>query len=151
MMPHPMANKMPSKRIPQLLYRWMLLGPKRQYVIDKIKKPLVKAITTLAFRYPEPTMENTTKPNTSILLKIRDKFFEYEDNQGRVALFRALWRMFIVEYEHDPYYQYRIDWMLEEVIKSGWVSRVIRDEQCWKEPMPEDFKPKRQMTALLRK
>jgi len=120
-----------------LLYRWLLWSPMRKHVIEHIKKPLMEAIINIANRFPPPTMENTCIPNTAKLLNIRDKFFEYEDNAGRDALFRALWRIFIVEYEHDPYYRYRIDWILEEVNKSNWEPRKIRREQCWKEPIKE--------------
>lgn len=132
--------KMPPKMIPTYLYRWMLMGSGRQYVIEKIKKPLLKAITTLALRYPEPTMENTCVRNTARLLNIRDKFFEYENNGDRNGLFQAIWRIFICEYEHDPYYRYRIDWILEELNKSNWEPRKIRKEQCWKEPASMESK-----------
>ncbi len=117
-----------------LLYRLMLWTIKRKYFIDKVKKPLMDAIVNLAMKYPEPTMDNTCIPNTAKLLNIRDKFFEYEDNPGRKALFEAIWQMFIVEYEHDGYYRYRIDWLLEEINKCGWEPRKIHNEQCWKEP-----------------
>ena len=149
-MTHPMVGKMPPKMIPGLLYRWMLLGPKRQYVIDKIKRPLIKAIVTLASRFPEPTMDNTIIRNTAILLNIRDKFFEHEDNPGRDALFRAIWRMFVVEYEHDTYYRYRIDWILEELNKSNWEPRILRREQHWKEPESLNAEAGERFTRLKR-
>lgn len=118
-----------------LFIQEMLLSPKRKYVMDKVKKPLMKAITILAKRYPEPTRENTKAPNTKRLFDIRDKFFEYEDNKGRKPLFEAIWKIFIAEYEHDPYYRYRIDWALEEIAKSGWEPRPAgRPYGCWREP-----------------
>jgi hypothetical protein len=116
--------------------------------MEKIKKPMLKAIMILAGRYPEPTRENTIHHNTRILLDIQDKFFKYENNPyiakpksggapflGREDLFRAAFKILIVEYEHDPYYQYRFDWILEEINKSDWEPRKIRREQCWKEPV----------------
>ncbi|KKN72892.1 hypothetical protein LCGC14_0405960 [marine sediment metagenome] len=113
---------------------WWMLFHKRQYVIDKIKKPLMKAIVTLAMRYPEATKDHTLLPKTHILIDIQNKFFEYENNKGRDALFRAMWRMFIIEYEHDGYYRDRIDWVIEEIVKSGWGIRPIRfPVKCWKE------------------
>lgn len=118
-----------------LLFRWMLWTHKRKWVIEKIKKPLMEAIVNLAMKYPEPTMENTCVRNTAKLLGIEKKFFEYESNDSRKALFRAIWRMFIVEYEHDPYYRYRIDWILEEINKCDWEPRKIHNEKCWKEPV----------------
>ena len=103
-------------------------------MIDKIKKPLMKAITILATRYPEPTRDHTFVPNTHRLLDIQDKFFNHENNPGRDALFRAIWRVFIVEYEHDPYYRHRIDWVIEEIEKSGWESNPYGcPRRCWRE------------------
>lgn len=112
----------------------MLTGSMRQYVIDKVKKPLKKAITALVKRYPEPTRENCLHPNTHRLFDIRDKFFEYEDNPGRKTLFEAAFKILIAEYEHDPYYRWRFDWMLEEMWKSGWEPRPMRPMSHWKEP-----------------
>lgn len=117
-----------------LLYRLLLWTIKRRYFEEKVKAPLMAAIINLAMKYPEPTKGNTCIKNTGKLLDIRDKFFEYEDNPCRDALFRALWRMLIVEYEHDGYYRYRLDWILEEVNKSNWEPRKIHNECRWKEP-----------------
>jgi len=105
--------------------------------MEKIKKPMMDTIVKLATKYPPPLRDTVEHPNTHRLLDIQDKFFEYEDNPGRDALFRAIWKIFIIEYEHDPYYRYRIDWVLEEVNKSNWEPRRIRDEQCWNEPEGE--------------
>ena len=112
----------------------LLQGKFRNYVIDKIKKPLMEAIVTLVQKYPEPTRENCLHPNSHILLDIRDKFLEYENNPSRKPLFEAAFKLLIVEYEHDPYYRYRFDWFLEQIMESDWKPREIRDEQCWKEP-----------------
>ena len=106
---------------------------RRSYVAEKIKKPLLKAITILATRYPEPTRDNTAVSNTHRLLDIRDKFFRHEENLGRDALFRAIWRVLIVEYEHDTYYRHRIDWVLGEIAKSGWEPNPLgHPKKCWK-------------------
>lgn len=119
----------------RFLFKWILRGSTRQYVIDKIKKPMMKAIITLASRYPEPIRENTRIQNTHILLEIKDKFFECEDNPCRKALFEALWKILIIEYEHDIYYRQRIDWMLEQIIESEWdFKKKNYPEKCWKEP-----------------
>ena len=104
-------------------------------MIDKIKTPIMKAIIKLAMRYPEPTKDHTLLPKTHILIDIQNKFFEYQAVTSRTPLFRAMWRMFIVEYEHDPYYRDRIDWVIEEIVKSGWGVRPIKfPKKCWKEP-----------------
>lgn len=105
----------------------------------------MKAIKTLAQRYPDPTRDNCLQPNSQILFDIRDKFFEYEYNpenpnyptRGREALFAAAFKILIAEYEHDPYYRYRFDWMLEQLMDSDWQPRKIHKEHCWNEPMGE--------------
>ena len=103
-------------------------------MIEKIKKPLMKAITTLAMRYPEPTKDHTLLPRTHILIDIQNKFLEHENNEGREPLFRALFRMFIIEYEHDPFYRSRIDWIIEEIKKSSWGSDLVKTpNKYWKE------------------
>lgn len=114
----------------------MILSPEfRRYVVEKIKNPLLKDIIALALKYPEPEKGNTMNLNTHRLIDIRDKFLKYEGHPARKELFEAIWQMFIVEYEHDIYYRYRIDWVLEEIAKSGWVSRPKGEpeEKWWKE------------------
>lgn len=101
--------------------------------MDKVKKPLMKAIVTLVGRYPKPTRENCINPNTYILMDIRDKFLECESNPSRKALFEAAFKLLIAEYEHDPYYRYRLDWVLEQLMESDWQPRKIRQEPYWGE------------------
>ena len=106
----------------------------RQYVIEKIKKPMMDTIVKLATRYPPPLRDTVEFTNTHILLDIRDEFFECEDNPRRKALFEAIWKIFIIEYEHDPYYRHRIDWVLEKIAKSDWFPRPEgQPDKCWKE------------------
>lgn len=109
------------------------MGPMRKYVMDKVKKPLMKAIVTLAQRYPDPTRENCIQSNSHILFDIRDKFFEYERNDGRKPLFEAIFKLLIAEYEHDPYYRFRLDWVLEQIEKSDWKPRPRIPMECWTE------------------
>lgn len=116
----------------KFIYWRMLMSPTRQYVIEKVKAPMLKAICILAKRYPEPTRENCINPNTQRLLDIRDKFFKCERNLGRDALFRAIWQMFIVEYEHDPYYRQRINRVKRWMDESDWDDSE-QPQECWKE------------------
>ena len=133
---------------------WMLYQ-KRRYVIDEIKTPLMRAMicfgkgaswlsmlialiqmVRIARRYPEPTEKHTREPNTHTLIDIQNKFFKNEDNAGRDALFRAMWRMFIIEYEHDPYYRDRLDWIVRELVgavKNGKWKSGRRPKKCWNE------------------
>ena len=111
----------------------MLLGSLRNYIIKKVKKPLMEKIISLVSKYPEPTRENCLHPNTHILLDIKEKFFEHDTNKGRRAFFEATWKLFIAEYEHDAYYRFRIDWMLEQIAESDWQPRSMFLLECWKE------------------
>ena len=109
----------------------------RDYFIEKANKPLLKAIVILSQRYPEPTRLNCVQPNSHRLLDIEEKFFEYDNNSGRKALFKALFRILIVKYEHSPYFSGRLDWFFEMVDKSGWKPRTLNHPvQNWNEPRP---------------
>ena len=112
----------------------LLTGSMRGYIINKVKKPLMKAIITLAKRYPEPTRNNCRHPNTAKLFDIAGKFFEYECNPRSEELFRAVFRLLIAEYEHDPYYRFRFDWFLEKISESDWLLETTRPLRCWKGP-----------------
>jgi len=119
----------------------MLRGLMRDFVIDKVKKPLRKAIITLANRYPLPTRENCLNQNSHILLDKRDEFLSYEGNSSPSKLFAALFRIFIAEYEHDPYYRSRINWLIEELVEETldgkWLPRgKDRPINHWDEPKP---------------
>ena len=116
-----------------------ILRDRRQYFADKVKAPLLAKIINLANKYPEPTYENVRKQNSHVLLDIVEEFFKYEDNPVREPLFRAIFRIFIAEYEHDGYYSNRIDWLLERLFKvfqgGGWqLSKPWHPTNCWTEP-----------------
>jgi len=114
-----------------------MLKERRQYVIEKVKAPIMKALIVLANRLPEPTMQNTFHPNTHVWLSIWDKFFEMEDNPNRESLFKAISRVQIAETEHDIYYRDRMNVLLElwldEVLKGNWKPRSLdHPNECWK-------------------
>lgn len=116
-----------------------ILRDRREYFISKVKKPIMKALTILADRYPEPTKENCRKHNSHVLMDIWNEFFEHEDNRGREPLFRALMKLSVAEYEHDAYYSQRIDWFLEKLLEkyqSGewWPKKPWVPAGCWTEP-----------------
>jgi len=115
---------------------WML-KEHRQFVIDKIKAPIMKALCILGNRLLEPTNDNTIIPNTHTLIRIWDKFLAMEDNPGRMPLFQALKKVTVSEQEHDIYYRDRMNvfgelW-LEEVLKGNWKPRSLdHPNSCWK-------------------
>lgn len=133
---------------------WWMLTFRRNYVIEMVKSPLLKGIVgfsasswlgriktiievlKISRRFPIPTKAFTNVPNTHRLLELEEKFFEHEDNKGRNALFRAIWRIFIVVYEHDGYYRSRIDWIIGELTKmvnQGSWKQGDRPKRFWKE------------------
>lgn len=124
----------------------ILIHRRRFFIVD-VKAPLARSLSKLASgklswigslftlikivilirRYPEPTHENAQYPNTHILIDLWDLFFLYEDNRGKNFLFRAIRRLVLCEYEHDPYYRSRIDWFIEKLVEKynggEWTSR----------------------------
>uniref|UniRef100_A0A6H1ZUF0 Uncharacterized protein n=1 Tax=viral metagenome TaxID=1070528 RepID=A0A6H1ZUF0_9ZZZZ len=96
-----------------------ILRNKRDYYI-KVKKCLIKALITIACRYPEPNRENTVFPNTRKLIDIRDEFRKNLHDSQREHLFEAAFRVLIDEYEHDGFYSFMLDQMYEEMKKRDW-------------------------------
>ena len=100
-------------------------------------KILEKAIIAYASILPEPTKENCIYPNTHILLDIRDEYFKYADNPTKDKLERAVWKIFITEYEHDHYYGDRISFGIEKAANSEWKPRSVGHPVLyWNEPEP---------------
>ena len=120
------------------MIRDVILKDKRQYFIEKVQAPLLKAIVTLALRYPEPTNDNVLHPNAKVWLMVWDKFLAMEDNLGRLPLFEGIKRIFIGKsIEVDPYYRDRIQVILElwldEVLAGNWKPRSADcPSDCWK-------------------
>jgi len=101
----------------------------RDYVIKMVKALLMKALILVANRLPAITRENTRFKNTHILMGIIDKFLELENNPGREEMFRAAFKIFLMEIEHDIYYRDRFNWFLEEIIKCYLEGRMGRENQ----------------------
>ncbi|KKM94025.1 hypothetical protein LCGC14_1202430 [marine sediment metagenome] len=125
----------------QLLVYQMLRGAGRPIIIAA-KSLIIKYLIYLSKKYPEATHENVNRPNSHRWIEIKDRFLEYDVNSGRRALFEAVFRIFIGEYEHDPYYTYRIEWIVEEIVElvleGKWKPRAIGHpmDNLWKEPKP---------------
>ena len=90
----------------------IMLVEKRQYIIDKVKAPLFKAIKVLCNRYPEVTKDNCNNPNTKVLIDLEEEFFRHFINPSRIPLFRAFFRCFKAEIDHDIAYSAPFDWCL---------------------------------------
>ena len=119
----------------------MLRGALRPFIIKKVKDPLRKFLIFIAGRLPPPTKINTLNPNSHILLDKMDKFLSLENNPHTNEMFRAAFKILICEYEHDPYYRARFDWMLEELVEEvmdgKWAPRQNdAPRSCWGEIRP---------------
>jgi len=115
-----------------------ILRERRQYFIDKVKAPLMKAILIISNRYPEPTRESTKKQMSHILLDIWDEFDKH--NTARKPLFKAIRRILICEVEHDNFYSQRMTWFLGELLKrcqSGEWPKLQPwcPMDCWNDPI----------------
>lgn len=126
-------NPLPCTGEVKYLVHWMLKGKMRDYVINKIKAPLQKIIEIIGGRLPEITRESLLQPNSHILFDLRDEFLKHENNRTKRKLFEAAWNILIAIYEHDNYYRYRFDWLLEEISKSNWTPRLADSNKHWKE------------------
>ena len=95
----------------------------------------MKAIITLAIRYPEPTKENTTQPVAHILLDIWEDFRKH-NRQCRDDLFDAAFRLLTDECQHDIQYRTRFLWFINEIqkrIEDGtWPEVETPPAQHWK-------------------
>lgn len=126
-----------------LVSTWALLTPMRQFVIDKVKAPLRKAIEeakTLSDiaeelfsaikKIPLITKRNTCFINTHILIDKKEMFLKYHYNPNRGKLCEAAFNMFIFEYEHDGYCAFLADWLLiefaMEMAKGNWKPRFTK-------------------------
>ena len=149
----------PPRKVKPLSHQ-MLRGPMRDYIIHKVKAPLLDAIIKLSKRnswlarilllieiirltkrYPKVTRENCLNSNTLILFDTFDKFLEYEDNPGRIELFRSFFKLAKGEYEHDPSYRARMNFLIEELVEATldgkWLPRGNdKPIDNWKEPKP---------------
>lgn len=109
----------------------------REYYRDKVNAPLLKAITILGNRYPEPTMENVLHPNSKLLVEIAEKYRKFEGNDRVAKLVSAILRIAINKIEHSPNYRDRFSWFIEELKKSDWKPRSYNHpEHDWNEPKP---------------
>lgn len=108
-----------------------LLADKRDFITDKVKAPLMATIIRLVNLIKvKPTVQNCKHPNSKTFLRVLEKYFKSEANSGREPMEHAIAEGGVYEYEHDPYYRYRMDTLAED-----WLTEVI--EGNWK-PRPPD-------------
>ncbi len=118
-----------------------MLFYQRQYYKDKVKKPLFKAIVTLASRYKEPTREGDGQvafENSRIRLDIQDYFLEHL--KARHSLVAAAFRILIAQCENDGFYEFLHDLYIVELLKRGWTptERGFPMYRYWDGDLPND-------------
>jgi len=109
----------------------------RQYYIEKVNAPLLKAVTILGNRFPEPTEDNVLHPNSKKLVEIWQEYLGYEGNPRVKVVVSAILRTLINKIEHSPNYRDRFSWFVERLMSCGWKPRSYNHpEHDWKEPKP---------------
>ena len=86
--------------------------------------------------YPKVTRANCSKPNTLVLLDLKDWFFEHLGDWGlRTPMFEGMWNMFINVYDHAGEYSSVIDKLVEklaEVYNSGAWQKSQPRRRFWR-------------------
>lgn len=109
----------------------------RDYFMEKVNRPLLKALIILGNRYPEATHDNITHPNSHRLVDMKDRYLQYDTHPRRRAAFGAAFRIGIAKYEHSQNYRSVIDFLIEELFKSNWKPRPYgHPKRDWNEPEP---------------
>ncbi len=109
----------------------------REYYIEKVNKPLLKAITILGNRFPEPTIDNVLHPNSKRLVEILEKYLRFEGNPYIAKIISAVARIVINKLEHSPNWRDRIGFFAEELRAGEWKPRSYNHpENAWNEPKP---------------
>ncbi len=109
----------------------------REYYIEKVNAPLLKAITILGNRFPEPTIDNVLHPNSKRLVKIMEEYVRYEGNPRVKSIITAAARVVINKMEHSPNWRDRIFWFAEKLQEGEWKPRTLNHpEHDWNEPKP---------------
>ncbi len=117
----------------------MLHAPFREYIINKVKAPLMKALIMAAKQLPKATKDNTYYHNTHVLMDIFDRFFEHFYNPNRLPMMKAARDILLAEIEHDIHYAWILNWfaeqVTEEIKKGNWQlnDKGFPQTGCWKE------------------
>ena len=110
---------------------------RRQFYIDKVNAPLLKAVTILGNRYPEPTADNVLHPNSKRLVEVLTKYARFEGNERVKKIILSVARVVIDKLEHSPNWRDRISFFAEELRAGEWKSRSYNHpEHDWNEPKP---------------
>lgn len=82
-------------------------------------RKLLEVLEVIRNKLPEPTIDNTRKPGTHILIGIRDRFFKRLVFPAVERYVKPMVNFGIIIYDTDLYDQF-IDWWVWEIKKSDW-------------------------------
>lgn len=129
----------------------ILAEPKKHCTLDKVRafRRLYKKLYILD-ELPVPTKELVRTKNAKILIDIRDKYFEHEENRGRIKPLWAIWNFGIIVLDYDNAYGAgRIPYCVEELFKrkDDWEPRnPKRPGKQWQRP---DMEPEVEAKKLV--
>lgn len=128
--------KKPLQNHPKPLAHILLRGLLRDYIINKVKAPLMKAIILAAKlpgsrlcaplvkavllaskRLPLPRRENCYANNALVLMTVWERFFTHFYGGDRLPMMKAARDISIAEIEHDIVYDWFLNWFIKEIIK----------------------------------
>ncbi len=140
-----MNEYLEPKERPLPLTHIMLGGLMRNYMVSKVKKPLMDSLIKGSKLFPEATRENTYNHNTHVLMDIFDEFFKHYYNPNRKPMMEAAERVTLAEIEHDIHYAWILNYFAERIhdkINSGdWLLNEpgFPMKGCWKEDGEEEY------------
>ena len=102
------------------LLRHEINSDNRAYYIEKVNRPLVKAIKIIGSRYPEPTMGNLVHPNSKVFLDMLNEYRKHDTNNYRRTMFEIGFKILIAKYEHSPNWRNPIDFLVMLLFQSDW-------------------------------
>lgn len=130
--------------------------PYQQIFVKEVKAPIARALNILTrsqsnkldkyrafiglwkvplamLKLPEPTVENTRKQGTHVLIGIRDKFFRCLKLPKTDRMIKMPINFVIMVYDTD-FYQSFIDFWVHELKKSDWppIGPLQPDPHFWK-------------------
>jgi len=86
-----------------------------------LKDVVKKGLDILVNKLPELNKEKFERPNSQLLLKLRNDFLAHENNIGTTPRLKSIFDFVIMLYDSDDYYRHRIDWVIQEIKKKDFV------------------------------
>ena len=92
-----------------------------EFIKDKFEAPIVTIGILVAKILPEPTINNTNKHNTHLLIGLRDWFLDHDETpHPRHEAYRGLFNAIISKYDRDDHHARRLDEFLRKWLETDW-------------------------------